>query len=130
MGSIIRHGDKWRAVVRKKGYPTKTKVWSKKAQASQWVKEIELAMEKQELASSNVEISKLIEKYLEEIEPLRPGRRQNQRNYKALAKVTRGLYLEHLSAPGLLKWVQTKRQGVSRDSRDRRVDDQLGAQDC
>lgn len=114
MGSIIRHGDKWRAVVRKKGYPTKTKVWSKKAQASQWVKEIELAMEKQELASSNVEISKLIEKYLEEIEPLRPGRRQNQRNYKALAKVTRGLYLEHLSAPGLLKWVQTKRQGVSR----------------
>lgn len=130
MGSIIRHGDKWRAVVRKKGYPTKTKVWSKKAQASQWVKEIELAMEKQELASSNVEISKLIEKYLEEIEPLRPGRRQNQRNYKALAKVTRGLYLSTYLPLASSNGFKPRGKASRGDSRDRRVDDQLGAQDC
>ncbi len=114
MGTIIKHGDGWRAVIRKKGHPTKTKVFTKQALAKVWVKDIEHAMEKRELTSSHVSIPDLIDRYLREIEPLKPGEEQNRKNYRTLERNVKGMTLEDLNAAGLLDWVQKKRSGASK----------------
>src|ERR1700751_3011861 len=46
MPSIIPIGDKWRAQVRRKGFPAQTKTFSTKALARQWAKTIEGDTEK------------------------------------------------------------------------------------
>lgn len=113
MGSIIRHGDGWRAVVRRKGHATKTKVFTKQALARVWVRDTEQAMEKGELTSANVSIPGLIERYLSEIEPLRVTEEQNRKNYRTLGRNAKGLHIADLTATGLLAWVQKKRKGAS-----------------
>lgn len=114
MATIIPHGDKYRAVVRKKGHPTKTKVFSKKALAKQWVAEIMVSMERREVTSSHVRIVDLIDKYLKEIEPLQPTGEQNRKNYRTLQRNVKGLTLEHLTATGLMDWVRDSREGASK----------------
>lgn len=114
MGSIIRHGDGYRAVVRKKGHPTKTKVFTKKALATTWVRDTELAMEKSELTDEHVTVSSLIDRYLEEIAPIKYPDPHSHRNFRTLSRNVAGLTLADLNGTKLLEWVQTKRANAGR----------------
>lgn len=114
MGTIIKRGDSYRAVIRKAGHKTVTKTFSKKALAKTWITATEAAMERQELTTAHVRISDLIDRYLAEIEPLKPTQEQSRKNYRALSRVTKSLTLESLNATDLLQWAQDHRRGVAR----------------
>lgn len=44
MASVIQIGDKWRALVRRKGFKTQCKTFAKKSQADQWANQVEADM--------------------------------------------------------------------------------------
>ncbi|SFD52906.1 Phage integrase family protein [Pseudomonas citronellolis] len=117
MGTIVKRGEKWRAVVRMKGHPTSTKTFAKRAEAKVWIAEIENAMHKRELAHTKDEISDLVQKYVDEILPLRKNLKQSRNNYLTLKRLTKGLTLGDLNATDLLKWVQEKRSAASKATR-------------
>lgn len=114
MGSIIKHGEGYRAVVRKKGYPTKTKVFPRKAMATAWVRDTELAMAMGGVTDGHVTVSSLIDRYVSEIAPIKYPDPMSQRNFRTLSRNVAGLTLAELNGNGLLEWVQTKRKDVSR----------------
>lgn len=74
MAYIERRGDlQWRAQVRKKGFPIKTKTFMSRADAERWAKEVEIAMERQifqdhDLAHATT-FSELARRFREEFAP-------------------------------------------------------------
>lgn len=76
MASIIKIGDKWRAQIRRKGHPTITRTFDKKALAERWAQQVEIDVRDGGFADdrrlAEFTIGALITKYEEEVEKLRP----------------------------------------------------------
>ncbi len=76
MASIIKVGKRWRAQVRRKGYPDRTETFSTKALAESWAKGIEGDVESLRAGVMPMgkahTIGKLIEKYEDEIGKAKP----------------------------------------------------------
>lgn len=76
MASIQQRGDKWRAVVRKAGYPTTVQTFDTKTEARQWAKRTEADIESGVLLARKRQSQKkttfgdLIDRYIEEVHPL------------------------------------------------------------
>lgn len=74
MASIIPHGGKYRAVVRKRGYKPQTKVFDRKADAVKWAKGVEAQMDGGSyLAQSKLTGVQLCERFRDEVAPHRKG---------------------------------------------------------
>lgn len=104
MGTIVKRGDSWRAVIRKKGHPTMTKTFSKQALAKKWVMETELALERREVVSSDALVGDLIQKYIEDVMPSREVSRHTKARYRQLRRWTARIRVGDLTADVLLKW--------------------------
>jgi hypothetical protein len=78
MAYFEKRGDKWRAMVRKKGHRTLTKTFSTKGAAQTWARETERDIEKTGTSTFNdladITIKYLIDRFIEEFEPKRTKR--------------------------------------------------------
>lgn len=103
MGAIQKRGDRYRALVRKKGHPPLSKSFSKKVLAERWVKETELAIEDGSLTSSKVTVGKLVQQYREEVNKVRPFDRRRIGTLKAIEKAFKGIRLMDLNAKAFME---------------------------
>ncbi len=104
MGTVVKRGNKWRAVIRKKGHQVRSKTFSRQVLAKKWIGETELAMEKSELVGQHQSIGKLVQKYLTEVAPLKPIAKDSMKAFRYLRRMTDKLHLDHLNATDLLAW--------------------------
>ena len=73
MATISKRDDKWRAQVRKRGYPHHSSHFSSKSQALRWAREVESQMERRVFISHSeaerTTIAELFDRYLKEVTP-------------------------------------------------------------
>ena len=78
MAYFEKRGDKWRAMVRKKGHRTLTKTFSTEDAARVWARETERDIKKTGTSTFNdlgvITIKNLIDRFIEEFEPKRTKR--------------------------------------------------------
>lgn len=87
MASIIQHRGKWRAQVRRKGFPVYTKTWDTKAQAERWARQVEADIERglrpsaTAVAGGSYTVAAMIEDYRRLREASRPVRDTSTEHY-------------------------------------------------
>lgn len=87
MASIIEVGGKWRAQVRRKGYPPQTKTFKTKILADQWARRVETEIDAGKagaLAPGHVTVGDLIDRYNEEIGGKKPFGRNKENTLKLI----------------------------------------------
>lgn len=74
MGSIINRDGRWRALVRKKGYKAQCRTFGTKAEATAWVRRVELALEGQAPTATgdDITVAQLIQAYRKLRDQARP----------------------------------------------------------
>lgn len=72
MATYQKRGNKWRAIVRRKGYKTLTTTHNTKAEAQRWAARIEGDVESQEAAGIDMTVSDMVDRYLDELEASKP----------------------------------------------------------
>jgi integrase len=113
MASVIKVGGKWRAQVRRKGFPTETRTFDVKAQATAWAAKVEadmMAMKHQDTRIiSNKTLGDLIDRYTEEIGAVRPFGR-NKADVLGKLKVSLGdTALPQLNIDALMRHIKRRR---------------------
>jgi len=83
----------WQAIVRKKGYPPKSKTFVGKKDATDWAKDIEAQMNRGTFSdmseAESLTLAKGLEKYLEEVTPNKKGKYQETNRIKRLIANTK-----------------------------------------
>jgi hypothetical protein len=81
----------WQAQVRKKGQPLQTKTFETRALAEQWARAIEVEMDKGVFVSraeaESTTLKELLERYLDEITPLKKGAASESNRLRALMRL-------------------------------------------
>ena len=78
MATIQKRGDKYRALVRKKGY-TQTATFTRKRDAEAWAKQMEIAIEQGTLeVYDNLSFADILRRYLAEVTPTKKGARNER----------------------------------------------------
>lgn len=75
MASIIKVGDRWRAQVRRKGYPTQTQTFSTKLLAERWARQAEAEIEAGRAgvpSASKITMKDLLDRYQREVGAIKP----------------------------------------------------------
>ena len=94
MASVIQVGGKWRAQVRRKGYPPRTQTFPTKVLADRWGRQIEAEIDAGragQLAPDHVTVGSLIERYTLEIGEKKPIGRNKEGVLKLLKSPKDGL---------------------------------------
>jgi len=118
MASIIQVGGKWRAQVRRKGYPPKTQTFPSKVLADRWARQVESEIDAGragQLAPDHVTVGSLIGRYTAEIGPIRPFGRNKEAVLKLLKDEKAGLgavKVRDLTPERIVKYI-TEDRGVS-----------------
>ncbi|MBK1727302.1 tyrosine-type recombinase/integrase [Halorhodospira neutriphila] len=77
MATILKRGKRWQAKVRRCGYPEQSKNFSTKADAQQWARETELAMDRGSWVDTSearrTTLTEAIERYAREVTPTKKG---------------------------------------------------------
>lgn len=115
MASIIKVNGKWRAQVRRKGYPVQTKTFSTKVLAAEWAKAIEGDVEK--LAAGVVPrgaawtVGKMIESYLAEMERSKKAVGKNKANVLGLLKAhLKDVQIADMTPERIVKYIRDERR--------------------
>lgn len=112
MASVIKVGGKWRAQVRRKGFPTETKTFDVKAQAAAWAAKVEadmVALKHQDTRIiANKTLADLIDRYTKEISAVRPFGR-NKRDVLGKLRTSLGeTALLQLNIDVLMKYIRAR----------------------
>lgn len=80
MASIRKHGDKWQARIQRRGQPSLSKSFNNKADALKWARNTESQVDLGTLAPKQAmpRLSRILERYLEEVSPLKKGALQEK----------------------------------------------------
>lgn len=108
MGTIVRRGDAWRAIIRKRGHRTKTKSFSRVAAAKAWIAETEARMERAEITDQHYDVGLLVKRYHDEIGPLKSWARPYSAGILRVSKDLAGTTLHDLTAARLVAWARTR----------------------
>lgn len=114
MASIIKVGVKWRAQVRRKGFPAQTKTFSTKTLALQWAKTLEGDAE--QLSAGQIPrgpewtVAKMIERYEEEIEKTKVMGRNKKAVLKTLRNHLANVQLADLTPERIVTYVRDDRK--------------------
>ncbi|HHJ15204.1 MAG TPA: site-specific integrase [Gammaproteobacteria bacterium] len=92
MATFRKRGPyQWQAQVRKKGQPLQTKTFETRAEAEQWARAIEVEMDKGVFVSraeaESTTLKELLERYLNEITPLKKGAASETNRLRALMRL-------------------------------------------
>jgi integrase len=116
MASIIQVGGKWRAQVRRKGYPPKTQTFPTKVLAERWARQLESEVDAGragQLAPGHVTVGSLIERYTAEIAPMKPFGRNKEAVLKLLKEPKDGLGavpVKELTPERIVKYITEDRK--------------------
>lgn len=116
MAVIENRNGKWRAMVRRAGYPTRTKTFTLKSAAEQWARQTELEMvDGKYIAVSKLTVKTLFEKFRDEVCPERKGNRWEQVRINALLRDVKWMKLstDKMSDVVLTKWRDERLAEVS-----------------
>lgn len=112
MASVIKVGGKWRAQVRRKGFPTETRSFNVKAQAAAWAAKIEanmMAMKHQDTRIiANLTLGELIDRYTSEIGAVKPFGRNKSDVLKKLKDSMGGKTMPSLTIDALMHHVRAR----------------------
>lgn len=114
MASIIKVGLKWRAQVRRKGFPPQTKTFSTKTLAQQWAKALEGDAE--QLSAGQIPrgpewtVAKMIERYEEEIEKTKTMGRNKKAVLKTLRSILAKVQLADLTPERIVFYIRDERK--------------------
>jgi integrase len=91
MATVVKRHNKWQAQIRKKGSPSLSRTFHKRADAYRWAQITEVEEEKRGHTSgreqlSEIKLESLIKRYLLEIVPLKKGRDVERFRLRALAR--------------------------------------------
>lgn len=116
MATILQHGDKYRAIVRKVGYRAQTKVFARKSDAEKWAREVETDMDK----GNFVQLTRLtgvaiLERYRDEVAPTRKGGRSETIRINRFVRESLFLRkpLSSISADDIRQWKNARAKVVS-----------------
>lgn len=114
MASISKIKDKWRALIRRKGYPTISKWFETKAKAAAWARDIEgqlVAGTPNKPAASKETIRQLIDKYIKLRSKTRPILDTATESYtlKQLKKNLGSIVANAMTVDDLLGWAALRR---------------------
>lgn len=88
MASFQQRGEKWRAVVRRKGHPTQIETFERKADAQRWARKIEGSIDQGEFyAQSKEPLAKLLRRYRDEVTPHKAGHKWETTRINKLLKL-------------------------------------------
>jgi integrase len=114
LASIIRVGEKWRAQVRRKGHPTITRTFNKKAQAERWAHDAEMQVRggafQDERKLAEFTIRGLIERYETEVGKLRPIGRSKAGCLSMLKRHFGDTPLTHLNEAAVVDYAKRRQQ--------------------
>jgi integrase len=113
MASIIQIGGKWRAQVRRKGFPYRTATFPTKILAEKWGRQVEQEIDSGragQLAPSHVTVGNLIERYIEEIGRVKPFGKNKGATLKLIDKHLGKLSVNALTAERLVEYITEDRQ--------------------
>jgi integrase len=116
MASIIQVGDKWRAQVRRKGYPAQTQTFPTKVLAEKWGRQVESEIDAGragQLAPGHVTVGSLIERYEAEIAPKKPMGKNKENTLKLIKHPKNGLgkvSVRDLTPERIVSYITDQRQ--------------------
>lgn len=108
MGTIIRRGESWRAVIRKKGHRTRTKTFKRQGSAQRWVRETEVLLDRAE-ASGDRDVGELIQRYVDEIGSVKSWGRSYRAGVLRLKRDFGGTTLSELTPARMLEWARGRK---------------------
>jgi integrase len=115
MASIIKIGDKWRAQVRRKGFPAETQTFTTKGRATAWAVKIEADMDAKKHQDTrliaSMTLGDLIDRYTDEIGKIKPFGRNKADVLKSLKERIGKTLLPALNVELLTKYVQARQAG-------------------
>lgn len=110
---------KWQAIIRQKGHPTTSKVFSKKALAASWARQEEERLERAELSpvADKTLLSALIDWYLDEFTPRKRASQSETSHLNIVSKHIGHLALSAVSANAIIDYVDDRLdEGVGSDT--------------
>lgn len=97
MGTIVRRGEKWRGVIRKRGHRTRTKTFIRRAHAERWIRETEVDIEKHGLTGQAHDLGLLLQRYIKEIGAIKPWERTHRLNLQRFSRALAGVTLADMT---------------------------------
>ena len=112
MASIIKIGKRWRAQIRRKGFPDATQTFDTKARAQEWASKTEADMRalkyQDERIISDMTLSTLIDRYTDEIGQTKPFGKNKAAVLKSLKIALGDLTLPNLTADRLIDHIKAR----------------------
>lgn len=112
MASIIKIGKRWRAQIRRKGFPDATQTFDTKARAQEWASKTEADMRalkyQDERIISDMSLSTLIDRYTDEIGQTKPFGKNKAAVLKSLKIALGDLTLPNLTADRLIDHIKAR----------------------
>lgn len=97
MGTVVRRGTKWRAVIRKRGHRVRTKTFIRRAHAERWIRATEVQIEEHGLTGQDHDLRALMRRYVKEIGAIRPWERTHRGNLERFARGLDGTTLADMT---------------------------------
>ncbi len=114
MASIIPRGAVWRAVVRKKGYPTQTKSFPTKTLAKVWADRIEMELataEARGTVDAGLTIAELVDWYQRDVSKLKRISKTHSGNLTRIREGLGSIRATRLTVTQIVEFVRKRRQG-------------------
>lgn len=113
MATIVRARDKWLARVRRKGHAPASKVFETKALAEKWARNLEREIDQGRAGiltgNRKVTVGKLIERYVEEIGPVKPFGRNKADVLNKLKEWLQDVPIADLTPDRIVKYIRDER---------------------
>lgn len=97
MGTIVRRGDRWRAIIRKRGHRARTKTFIRRTHAERWIRETEVEIERHGFTGQHHDLGALMQRYIAEVGAMKPWTRTHRANLKRFARDVRGTTLAEMT---------------------------------
>ncbi|WP_211461179.1 hypothetical protein [Collimonas silvisoli] len=112
MASIIKIGKRWRAQIRRKGFPDATQTFNTKARAQEWATKTEADMRalkyQDERIISDMTLSTLIDRYTDEIGQAKPFGKNKTAVLKSLEITLGSVTLPNLTTDRLIDHIKNR----------------------
>lgn len=116
MATILKRGDRWRAQVRKKGYPTQSQSFPTKALARIWADRIELELAEAIArgtphGAAAITIAELVDWYRRDVGKLKRVSKTQAGNLTRIREGLGPIIAAKLTVPQIVEFVRRRRQG-------------------
>lgn len=113
MATITKRDDKWRAQIRKAGMKTLSKTFTKKVLAEKWVREKETEIEQGIVNTDDPDLGALIQRYLDEIEPMKNLQRSHKATMRTLKRKVAGTLLSEVTPAWMVDFAKAENTAPS-----------------